>query len=171
MLEYINRSRAKNELSVWNVVVVSPPDSALGEIDLSGASNFKLVSRSKYDRFVDDMSADIKALISENDVVADMPQIASLSHGEGQELLLQRRFRDDVAGPRGLLLLYPISKNSMPTTPTSTSRAPLEAVANVIGMAVVFPQTDETSIKYVTAKLAPATIEQVEASELEAELA
>ena len=55
----------------------------------------------------------------------------------------------------GLLLLYPVSKDSRPVRGSTKTREPLEAVEHVLGVGLVFPETQSrtAAVDYVTANV------------------
>jgi hypothetical protein len=84
---------------------------------------------------------------------------------------MKLRDEPDDKSRRGLLLLYPISKDSAPDETESPMRKPLEAVEHLLGVAMVFPgvpQDEDTPRKYKSVQL-PILFEDVEKEELPAE--
>ncbi|MEO6350185.1 MAG: hypothetical protein ABIP53_06000, partial [Candidatus Limnocylindrales bacterium] len=72
----------------------------------------------------------------------------------------------------GLVLLYPVSKDSVParigsadTTRKSRVREPLQASEHVIGVGLVFPESRDTTAKvdYVTADIKELGVEEPDA--------
>lgn len=170
---YIEAQNASGELKSWDLVVVSPAGSDLGAIELGGAQPFQLVNRARFERGTDPNTADIKALLSENDIVADMGPLSHEQRDWNQAKLLEHRFGDVTVGRRGLLLVFPIGRNSYPGPRSDKRRRPLDAVEDVIGIGVVFPRSSQevqSAVDYVTAALPTVSIESVETEELEREI-
>jgi hypothetical protein len=150
---YISAQNALGRIQLWNVVVITRSDAPLGTLDLGLPEGVNLINRSRHKRVESPEYADIKALMSEMDVAVDvdMPNdqlraVAVRGDGAGAELRARlQRLRDEHVGDRGLLLLYPVSKESSPTQQTQKERRPLEAVDHIVGVALVFPDTEETT--------------------------
>ena len=82
--------------------------------------------------------ATVGTLTTQRDLLVGLPQ--------GQE----KRHRDD----RGLLMIYPISKDSRPSEKKLGKRVELNAVENIIGVAFDFPPSAKpTPQKYVRVNL------------------
>jgi hypothetical protein len=82
-----------------------------------------------------------------------------------------RKKRKEEFPDTGLLVLYPIDKNSQPK-PEKKTRAPLNTEEHVIGVGLVFPETrdgDSTVEKYISADLSGVRIEDEDFSILESE--
>jgi hypothetical protein len=126
-----------------------------------------LVNRARFLRERNPGVVDIKALMSEIDVAADVPRAATELRKQDRDAL--RNLRDGAAPDKGLLLIYPIDKDSRPRN-ESIERAPLGAVQHVIGIALAFPdvpQGDLTPVDYMTVELPDVDIEQVDIDDLE----
>ncbi len=166
---YIREQNQRGHITTWTVGVVtrSDPRPELGTIDLGLDAEVPLVNRARSLRERSPQVVDIKALMSETDVALDVPQSASELRGKDRDAL--RALRDEAAPDRGLLLLYPIGKDSMPRK-GSSERAPLGAVQNVIGIALVFPdvpQNDLTPQNYMTVELPDVGSEMIDIDDLE----
>ena len=104
--------------------------------------------------------ADIKALMSQSDRVVDLeitPQELAAVSTLGQVACLRNLpARGGRGDDTGLLLLYPVSKDSKPIRGSTKTREPLEAFEHVLGVGLVFPETDSrtAAVDYVTANVA-----------------
>ena len=152
---YIRAQNKLSRLEHWNVAVVTrrSPLGKLGEIELEGVGKLPLVSRARFLRERAPGRVDIKALMSESDVAIDVDRPSTELRGMERRDLLA--LRDAELPDRGLLLLYPIAKNSEPLI-QSNKRALLGTSDHVIGLAFVFPQIlkgDITPQSYVTVEL------------------
>lgn len=163
--EYIREQNWNGALTRWNVVVVGRrADMGVTEIDLGSGIKVPLLERSRLRRPGAD--ANIGVLMTAQDAVIDLDdlpeELASLREAERMRL----RDRVPFEERRGLLLLYPVSKNSKPGTDDERSkRAPLEAVEDLLGVALVFPGVPsemETPIAYKTVDLSDVDREEVE---------
>jgi len=169
LLDYVQAENAAGGLLKWNVAVMGQErGTELGDIDTGGGSRANLIRRSRLKGIgVDEGYANIGALMSTPDVVHDVPGRDS-SKGGGREDLLEERSRA-VPG-HGLLILYPIHRVSKPDARRGDVREPLDAVDDIMGMALVFPKTKrgtQGAVKYMTADL---TVLQPEEEELPQEV-
>lgn len=152
ILDYISRQNARNELLTWNVLVVGA-DKGRGRraIDLGLDDRVKLLVRSRL-RTGGGASANLKAIMSKEDLVADLAvdaDVAKSAQARSTVQLLRSRPRGT-----GLLALYPIDRDSAPAK--RGVREPLNALEDVLGVGVVFPETDEvTPVEYIAAALDP----------------
>jgi hypothetical protein len=147
------------DLRTWKVVVMGKePDDAGRQIDLGGPTT-GLITRTAV---ADGDYANIKSLMSRVDWLADRTldsATKALSHEQ-----LQRMRKGD---PSGLLLLYPIDRDSQPRR-NQNSRVALNAVEDVIGLGVVFPDaTHDEKVTYVAVALPAGDIEESEPAEFE----
>jgi hypothetical protein len=159
LVRYIEEQNKHEKLLFWSVAFVGRRDSAaLGTIDLGFSEPNSLVNRSGSDRFRGNDVVDIKALMSESDVLLDVEQASTEFLSRDQ----MRVFRDSRRPDRGMLLVYPISKDSRPDR-SRTQRRPLEAVQHVMGIGLVFPDVDKgdfTPQTYVSVELPSESAEQ-----------
>lgn len=161
LLKYLESERTSpaKSLERWNVVVMGRDtlDPALGSIDLGLERDVACLNRS---RFKTTDPANIKALTSAPDRVADLAEGDTSS----EEAMIARR--NSEAPGVGLLLLYPISKDSTPERGTrrlcptcktehlcpdkgAAVRHPLQAASHLIGAALVFPKSVRGDNNYV----------------------
>jgi hypothetical protein len=165
MRGYIEEQNKRGRIGLWNVAVVTRADAVMGTLDLGGEGPVNLINRARFNRG-DRQFADIKALMSQHDPGIDM-DISSediAAQGSRPELL---KLRDQLVPDRGLLLLYPISKDSVPNARSGRERERLEAADHIIGIAVVFPDTaDGTPQAYWTANVPDILLERAEIDDL-----
>lgn len=154
LLKYINRQLDRGHLERWNVAVIGQERKDLGTVNLSLPKPARLLTRSRLEGAGSrGRDAYIKALMSKQDVVADFETLPDNVSNLDWEGLSSRRETQSPYDERGLLLLYPIAKDSEPST-GSSQRAPLEAEEHMIGVALVFPDTDDFAADtYVHARL------------------
>lgn len=131
---YINGQREHQSLETWNLAVITrrPPATA---IDLGLDQPVPLITRSKLARSSTASTANIGTLMSRPDRVADLLDAAEAAQMSDQQLLDTR-----TDSGRGLLLLYPIDKDSVPRPSAGDRRSPLEAVDHLVGVAFSFPR-------------------------------
>jgi hypothetical protein len=163
LLGYIAAQNERNRLRTWNVAIITSNQPNRETLTLGLDKPVPLVDRAKYDRR-EDADADIKALMSALDIVADVDVKHADLKGVPREKILDDR--DNVHPDRGLLLIYPINKDSVPHRTEDPRRKNLEAVEHVIGVALVFPDPqDNTPQSYVTVEIPPGPIDEVEVEE------
>ena len=164
-------SLAEPSLLLWNVVVFGRRNRDLGTIPLGLPHEVVLINRSRFlARSFEADSADIKELISKEDLVGDFRRAVEAVSTKGRAELLKLR-GDASRGGKPMLGLYPISRKSVPERASGTGvRGPLEAVDDVLGVLAVFPgiRTD-TPQRYVTVDLSAIEREEPEVPELEEE--
>lgn len=162
--QYIEAENKKGRLRAWNVGIVTKRDATRGTIDLGLDAEVALINRARHKRNL--QFADVKALMSGLDIGVDVDrpdsELKTLKRPE-----LQKR-RDSLVPDRGLLLLYPINKDSVPLNTGNGSdgkgvRMPLNADQHVMGLALVFPDVeDAAALEYVTVDLSGVERDDVE---------
>lgn len=157
--KYIRARNDEGELASFNVALMGrrPPRADLGTVDF-GTGELGCINRA---RMAGDRPwADIKALMSPADRTIDL----SVTHSEVREMtvdrvsLLRNPAPAGIGDGSGLILLYPVSQHSTPEKAPEgrqSLRRPLNAVATVIGVGMVFPVTasGRASVNYVTADI------------------
>lgn len=139
--KYINEYLDKG-LGLWNVAVITPRRGHESDDSLGPLGPVPMVERAKLKDSPSEV-VDIKALMSKGDVLVDLPASArSTSNNRtdrGWKAL--KEYRKHVQGRehRPLLLLYPIRKDSQPRK-EGGDRLPLNAVADILGMGIIFPE-------------------------------
>lgn len=170
--DYIRDQNQYGLLEKWNIVirgVTARDKSSRGMIGLAHL-NVPLLERARRDTSSE--HAHIGVLMSRGDIGADLPLSRDELKGESEDQLKERR-RKLMPGT-GLLIIYPISKNSEPGKGAQT-KVKLNAVENVIGLGLVFPPAEGDSRgtqNYVTvdpSKLDRSGLEWVEEDEEEDE--
>lgn len=139
LTDYIrNRVEQVGELEWWNVAVMGRRDASNGSIDLGLGQRVPLITRAQLNESPPG-KADIKALMSKPDRVVDL-DITRAAATAASEAKLQSMRRP---GDPGLLLLYPIDKDSQPSAHSVKvgSRKALDAEEHVIGIGLVFPES------------------------------
>ena len=145
LVDYLNKS--EDLYPRWNVAVVTPASgNRLSARELGPMGNTRLITRSKL-ADTKNGHADIKALMSKSDILVDATQ-ESAAAGKTPSWDACKALRPDVP----LLLVYPIDSHSPPRDPGS-ERKPLDAVADLIGIGIVFPGNKSRSGKYFAVEL------------------
>ncbi|MFF1412824.1 Z1 domain-containing protein [Streptomyces sp. NPDC058289] len=143
--------RSSPSLLTWNVALMgAPPGDDTHVVDFGGGIRLGTVNRSLIKDTGGDR-ADIKTLMSKDHRVVDMDISASAARGKSEGALVDLRNASVEHATTGLLLLYPIARDSEPEPANADSRVPFNAADHVIGMALVFPGNadDKVSNKYV----------------------
>ncbi|MCX6394845.1 MAG: Z1 domain-containing protein [Solirubrobacterales bacterium] len=162
---YIREQNKVGELARFTVAVMgrgTKTDEA--PIDFAPGVSAPPIVRSRL-RNVSGEEADIKALMSKQDRAVDLnlpsADVAQMKNSELTQLRNSPAHNGKGDGA-GLLLLYPISKISTPKERSEAIREPLDAVADVLGVGIVFPeaQTTEGSQTYMTADLSSHVVEE-----------
>ncbi|MGY1722731.1 Z1 domain-containing protein [Blastococcus sp. SYSU DS0533] len=161
--DYIHRQHEYGELKEWNVVVVTRGPNYGGRlIDLGGGlPPVGLINRAAM-KIVAKPHANIKSLMSHEDRVADLhmdaAKVKAMSDAELQE--------SRPAGV-GLVVLYPIDKDSKPRQRAQASDKPqvrtdLDAVEDVMGVGFVFPEATvkDSAVSYKAVGLPLGDVEE-----------
>ncbi|WP_197074662.1 Z1 domain-containing protein [Rhodococcus sp. MEB064] len=159
--KYVAKQRRRGSLDMWNLAVMAAkPGSERGTVRLGGL-DFGRIVRSQLK--VDGVErSDIKTLMSKDHRAVDF-----LDQSEARKMsensLMDARDKNPDVRSKGLILLYPIDPMSEPDPANSKSRDPLDARADVIGVALVFPGSanDDSKVSqtYVSVDLTDAEIE------------
>lgn len=174
---YIEKERAEGDLHSWDIVLMEPL-SGEEELDLGLDGKVRLLRRKKMYIPSDDGTANLKAIASTADRVADLEvslevirQSLGLKAGEklsDRQLLQFRQLRQ--TNRTGLLCIYPIARESDPgsskssASPVENRRTPLEAADDVIGLCFMFPESrnPRSAVDYVAAKVDLEYLEAIE---------
>ncbi|WP_056347019.1 Z1 domain-containing protein [Arthrobacter sp. Soil762] len=180
---YIERERSEGDLKRWDVVLMEPLNGE-EELDLGLVGKVRLLRRKKMYIPSDDGTANLKAIASTSDRVADLDvgldfirkslNLVSTDKITDRQLLQFRQLRQK-SDRKGLLCIYPIAKDSDPRLdksalePAESRRVPLFAAADVIGLCFMFPDSrnPRSVVDYVAAKVDADYLEALE-EELEA---
>ena len=142
LLEYIRSEQNHGALEWWNVGLVG--SKRMPRIDLGAGVESHLVRRSRFQRIE---PANIKALTSRADRVVDLGWDGSVEGLTSDNISAMRNAKQP---DKGLLLLYPIDRNSRPARDTKNGRRhPLNASAHVIGVGLSFPTSSRPMRDYV----------------------
>lgn len=131
--KYISSQREFGALDRWNIAVIGVKNPRR-TIPLGLRVESPLITRSKLKRSSDTSRAVIGTLMSKPDRVADLSAAAKVHRATTDAELQLMRDEDG----RGLLVLYPIDKDSLPKEGVR-GRIPLEAVGDLVGVALCFP--------------------------------
>ncbi len=159
--DYILRRNKDGELLHWNVAIIGRMARGPCPVEPFGGLEVRLVNRSRI-QYADDTFANIKALMSTRDIVADV--LPELPADQTDEAACFRHRREHLPGV-GLLLLYPIDKASTVSKSrkkdSRTVRLDLEASGHLLGVGLVFPASrSKAENDYVVVDL--STVPRVE---------
>lgn len=152
LLDYIARvEQDDSSLSNWNVAVISGDSRNVSELPIGQIGVVRCVTRSPLQDSKD--IASIKALMSKQDLLADMDQLPSAISGMRWEAIKRHR---ELHRMPPLLLLYPIDRRSEPKDErTRQTREPMNASLDVMGLGILFPGNPDSGVEYVHADLQP----------------
>jgi hypothetical protein len=150
---YIRKENAKADPSLltWTIAIMgSAPTDSQRVLELDTRVRVGMVNRSKL-KDTGGTKADIKTLMSKEHRVVDLNIQPSVARAKKEADLIIVRDLDPVYSRRGLLLIYPIARDSPPDQANHETRRALAAQNDVIGMAMVFPgnSTDRVENAYV----------------------
>lgn len=169
LIGYIRHQMKQGGLQTWNVVLMEIASRSPNEdLDLGVGRPIHAIERSKLKRM--SHYANIKSLVSRIDRIADVDVPVSQLPGdvepEKDESLA--KYRQDVVGDVGLLVVYPIDKDSKvrrvtraaDRQPPRDPRVDLEAVDHMIGLGLFFPKSvGDAAYNYKTAAIQAAVEE------------
>ena len=164
LVEYVARQVENHDgfLGRWNLVVVGVLGSALSEESLGGLGTVNTIVRSRLEALTTAGDADIKALMSRTDAAIDFSSDFDVRRKDWQQLKEHRNL--EYPDGRGLLLLYPINKESQPAQ--EGVRRALNAAGDVLGLAMVFPISPaDEPVGYVSARIDSSRFEDAEYQE------
>lgn len=139
--------------SLWNVAVVGSdhkfyrPDKSLielGSLELGLNRRVPAVNRAPL-KAPGVGTANIKALLSHHDWFLDLDREA-IANLDEQSRHDPRKVRGSLAGGRGLVIIYPVSKSSTPIREAVielSSRRDMLAPDHLVGLGLIFPETDK----------------------------
>ncbi|MEV0802469.1 Z1 domain-containing protein [Kribbella sp. NPDC050281] len=167
LTRYIEARRDEGELMHFKVAVMAraAKSTYLGEVDLGLPELSGCINRARMSVVGGATYADIKTLMSRNDRVVDLEIPASELSQDITNADMARMRNLPSKGGRGdgsgLLLVYPVSKDSRPVRGTAHTRMNLEAVNHVIGVGLVFPESSSRAAKleYLTADVAAMRVD------------
>lgn len=156
--KYIQKQNEGGALTKWNIAVMSSSSSTKTPIELAPGWTVKPVERSRMKHQVGD-HANIRTLIGSMDRLVDLDVTAA----EKQELAgrtltttEKNELREKWASDRGLLLIYPIARDSSPKldytdAKSDSQKTGLDAVDDVIGVAFQFPKAHDlgAAVEYI----------------------
>ena len=162
---YIAGQVRNGELLDWNVGIVGREDHKWGTFDMGTGPGkpVGLINRSAV-LAIAKPHANIKSLMSHEDRVLDLGlppnEVKALSDAQLQD----RRPKGT-----GLLILYPINKDSVPLRDAAT-RVPLNALEHVIGVGLVFPDASDPgwAVDYKSVALPAGDVDEPDEVDLDA---
>lgn len=168
LLGYIESQNGLGALDTWNIAVISRIAPVFGDLELGLPRKVNLIGRSKLKDASTDRSFNIGILTNQVDWIADL----GLANEAGMSLTQMKAER--TKSKRGVLLVYPIARNSPARTEKGKSqndKVDLDAPLDVIGVAIAFPvaDMDPTPQKYKVVRL-PGLVQPDQSAEAEEEL-
>ncbi|CBV44284.1 Z1 domain-containing protein [Halomonas elongata] len=157
LLEYIDKQAGR--MAKWNVGIILSAKGETSSYELGGMGKVTTVNRSRL-KDTPGEYADIKALMSRRDILIDANSRPESLKGKTWTEL--KKYRPNLP----LLLLYPINAESSPDPKrkgaASKTREPLDAVNDLLGIAIVFPGEELTAGDYYAVELDSPTPEELD---------
>ena len=160
IIEYINlqNDRAGGELSRWNVALIGSSDGPTISKALGPIKDHNKVLRSRLKKLTETSDANIKALMTRSDAQIDFSEQKFNPKAKWGDI---RKIRTIEKPP--LLLVYPIDRISKPARNSSANRVALDAIEDVIGIGLIFPESSvDTPVGYVSAPIDRSRYEEIE---------
>jgi hypothetical protein len=155
VLAFIDKKKNDPVYKSWNVVVIGgPTQSKRSQWTLGPIGHVPLVNRSPLQNSGD--IANIKALMSRGDLLADFETVPAEVSNWDQIM----KARNQRAMPP-MVILYPIDRNSAPSTEKSKKlREEMKADGDILGLSLVFPGEPGSGTEYVQADIQPEDAEE-----------
>lgn len=167
LLKYIDKQLGADHPSLerWNVALVQGTGTLTQLAGLAVRASIR--SRVKGANGDAEERADIKTLMSPQDLVLDLDIDAAAAKALGEAKLKEVRSQAEAAKDRGLVVLYAIDQLSQPGEVRRKTREALNAVGTVIGLGLVFPgdADDRTRIQASHVAVDLSLVERVDLDE------
>lgn len=155
LLKFLEKTKKKNYLNTWNVVVMSKKDGK--PYQLAKDLTVGLVERSRYDtKDPDDKRIYLKVMQQPNSMLLDTDIYSEVKDTTPLRNKFTKRheyFKNMNQEEPGLMVIFPINKDSQPVG-HSGNRLPLEASEHIIGNLFVFPMNKDIELdNYMTIDL------------------
>jgi hypothetical protein len=153
----------------WNVAIVGNPVKEPGRsFEFAAGVKTGCVTRARLKGEVVDGTVDIKTLMSQRDAAIDLASEQSKSKLDEPTI---KKMRREQLPDTGLLVLYPIDKDSAPSKAREHLRDTLDLAEDAIGVGLVFPEPkggdNAVEWSYVSADLSKVQLEEEDLSDLE----
>lgn len=139
LIDYIQKAKEQNLLHKWNIVIKTKESGT--PFQLSKKINVNLVTRSRIDEHIDNTIACLKGLREPADLMIDIDDY-TWEHGDrtvAKQLQARQDYYSDDNDIPGLLIIYPIDKDSEPRNKNSKILTTLDANQHLIALMFVFP--------------------------------
>ena len=166
LIDYIasQNDRGNGSPWSWNVAVIGAEHGRPSEDSLGSAGKVKTIIRARL-KLTGANDADIKALMTRSDATVDLSNRSTLMGLDWADI--KRARSSEYPDGRPLLLLYPIDRESPPQR-NKSNRERLNAVSNVLGIGIVFPEAAiPAAVSYVRAPIDASRYEEAEYQEEE----
>jgi hypothetical protein len=157
---YVQDRMKEGELRHFHIAVMGHGSSSdrLGAMDLGLGTAVPCINRARLKVVGGATYADIKSLMSSSDRAVDLEVRPSELQGMNKDQIARLRNLPTDGGQgdgTGLLLLYPISKDSEPVRASERTREALGALEHVLGVGLVFPKShsEKADVEYQTADI------------------
>lgn len=138
ILDFLKKQKKSGKCAKWNVAIKSKrEDVASDDATTVGTLEVNRFQFSRHNLHATEPFAYLQAIRSSEDVFADAPDPKSLSSAAKNDKE-RANLRATYENGRGLIVIYPIRKDSKPD-PNAKNRIALDAVEDPYGMAIFFP--------------------------------
>ena len=138
ILDFLKKQKKSGKCAKWNVAIKSKrEDVACDDSTTVGMLEVNRFQFSRHRLHATESFAYLQAIRSSEDVFADAPNPMSLSSAAKNDKE-RANLRATYENGRGLIVIYPIRKDSKPD-PNAKNRIALDAVEDPFGMAIFFP--------------------------------
>lgn len=129
-----NNNDEDPQLTQWNVALIAGTGAEQTIADLTVHSSIRAPYKGSGDR------ADIKTLMSKQDLVVDSTNMSVQKAKDSNEAQLKKHRMDDPAlKGKGLLVLYLIDSRSKPRASSQNARETMDAAMTPVGLGLAFP--------------------------------
>lgn len=155
VLKFIDKAKETNFLSKWNIAIAGNKKGT--PFNICDNLTVNLLERSRIDlkATIDDQIY-LKSITSPEEILVDTPIFGKQKDNSSisARFILRKKYYDSINQESpGLLLIYPINKDSQPQHKNS-GRIPLDAAEHVIGITLVFPKENRKELnQYMSIQL------------------
>lgn len=155
VLQFIDKAKETNFLKKWNIAVAGNKKGK--PFPISDNLTVNLLERSRIDlKSTTDDEIYLKSITSPEDMLVDTTIYGKPKDNtsiSGRFILRKKYFDDLKQDTPGLLLIYPINKDSEPMNKNG-GRIPLKASEHVIGITLIFPKENRKELnQYMSIQL------------------
>jgi hypothetical protein len=163
ILKYLKMQNKDSKCLKWNIAIKTRNDNDNTGYEIAGLSINRLqLPRSNIKAYENESFAYIQNLSTKEDIFADADNPSDKENEAKTQNLERKQVRASYENGTGLIVLYPINKNS--SKGSSTTRLDMNAAEDPIGMAIYFPkvQNDNKIHDYISVEIKPPPEQVIE---------